>query len=171
MNSKNELAALFADNPFRDFLHNFSQEQIAFKPEPDVWSLLEILEHVAMVESNRLKGAATENPSEETKIAEPDFIANAMRDRSRKVKAPSFLLPAGKIDTAEAALAEIDEIRRDLLNWLKTVSEEKLAETTIPHPMLGPMTRAGWLVFVAEHSARHLEQMKELAAREDFPKN
>lgn len=171
MKKNEELAALLRNNPFRKFLSGFSQQQLIWKPEPGVWSLLEILEHVAVVEANRLRAAATDQTkNEETKAAEVEMIEKALRNRATKVKAPDFLLPQGEIESADAALEEINQVRKEALNWLEDASEQQLAETISPHPILGRMSRAGWIVFVVEHSARHLEQMKELAALEDFPK-
>jgi DinB superfamily len=138
------------------------------RPATDCWSVAEVLEHLALVETNiarmverRLdadRAAAPAATDVEMLIVTLD---RAVLDRSQRTAAPAFLQPHADRDpaTAWAALeAASDRLRRAV------IARDGLGPGgfTAPHPSLGPLNIHQWIAFAASHKARHADQIEEI---------
>jgi hypothetical protein len=142
------------------------------RPEPDVWSVAEVLDHLARVErgvsklvtnlvaEGRARGLGAEL-STGSVLRSLDGLA--LGDRSRFIAAPERVMPRGDA-TADDALAALAASRSVLLAALAEGDGLALGELTWAHP-LGTLDLYQWVLFVGKHEARHAEQMREIGRR------
>jgi len=160
-----------------DVVSKLNEEQLNFKPAPDKWSVLEVAEHIMLSES-RIFGAvqkATEsgpNPDWAAKTkGKTEFLQKAMLDRSHKAQAPEMLVPTGKLSRQEV-LAKFKEARAKTLKFAEE-TQLPLKTYTMDHPVpvIGTLNGYQWLLMVPLHNMRHNEQIDEVMANPNFPKN
>lgn len=138
-------------------------DQLNKKPAND-WSIAQVLEHICMTELSVCKRIS--KPSDKVNEAATIYGNQKMEKilvgyRDRKVLAPDFLEPKGKITTIE----EFEKIFTAQRNRLKDdLSSGRLVidNKVYLHPRLGEMTISDWLFFLIYHTQRHLEQIKDL---------
>lgn len=133
-------------------LDGLSEEQAAFRPGADQWSVVEVLRHVAAAE----RWAA-------------GIAAGLARGRS-----PDDERRAGDQGTeAVASLADgrrtIEESHREMLAVVDALPAEPDAQATADHPFFGPLTCKQWLVFQRVHDLDHCGQIEQIRAAPGFP--
>lgn len=151
-----------------------SEAQWSFKPAPDRWSVAETLEHIVLVEELFLQGirkqleTAPDSPGGgRQKQADAAVVAKVL-DRSVKSKAPPAISPSARW-SPPAALARFHELRTKTINHLSSATE--LRQHVLDHPSLGPLDGYQWVLAVSAHAARHTEQILEVKAHPEFPRN
>ena len=137
------------------------------KPAPDRWSVAEILEHVAIVNSRIAAMIVTLAPSAPmlaaSAMASPtDLDREAFRDRTTQLTAPDPILPQGRFD-AIGAWKLIERAWGDVDAALVAASGRDLTKISRPHPSLGALDGYQWLWAVGAHEERHTAQIVELA--------
>ena len=141
----------------------------AERPAPDRWSVAEVLEHLAIVETrtiDRLTAKLAEardqgiGPETETTPILPTLDMSSLLNRSRKVSAPEVLHPSGL--TADAAWAALEESRRRFRAALESGDGLALGTLRMKHPALGEMNLYQWVGSVGGHEARHAAQILEI---------
>src|ERR1700683_2073843 len=103
---------------FLDSVAGLSEAQWNFKPAPDVWSVAEVAEHMAVSEETIL-GLVTEklmkSPAEPDKRAEvkgkDEVILEKTVDRSKKFQAPEILRPTHRWPSEQAVIDRFKESR------------------------------------------------------------
>lgn len=141
------------------------------RPTADRWSVSEILEHLALVETRitaLLAGridaarAAGLGPAREIDPVLPTLDLETILDRSRPLVASEAAQPTGSQDS-DAALAELARARGVLREIVLSADGLALEEVIVPHPRFGPLNVYQWLLFVGGHEARHTAQIREAA--------
>ena len=146
-----------------------------YKPAPEVWSIAECAEHIAlsedllrdMVEKKILAGAASPERIAERKAAD-DKVLKMITDRSFKAKAPEPLKPTGKFPTPEVAVQKFQESRKKTIALAK--SNDELREHAGPHPAFKELDAYQWLLYLSGHTMRHTAQIQEVKAGAGYPK-
>ena len=142
------------------------------RPAPDRWSVAEVLEHLAMVETSVLKACSRQlaaareaglPPESETSsiisLLPPQTVAN----RDVLIAAPERLRPTG-ID-ASHAWAQIESTRSRLKDFVRSGDGLALGQVSFPHPALGRLNLYQWLLFAAGHHTRHAAQIRDIAGQ------
>ncbi|RYY90933.1 MAG: DinB family protein [Chitinophagaceae bacterium] len=127
------------------------------------WSPLQALEHIFLTE--QLVIGLVQRPSElqhdaETVHGDSKIHHLVVNKREFKREAPERLQPAGRFSdlaSFETAFHAQRQALREALQHSTIVCDKRM----FPHPALGNMTVADWLYFLAHHTQRHLEQLKE----------
>jgi uncharacterized damage-inducible protein DinB len=143
------------------------------RPAPDRWSISHILEHLHRVE----KGAAAllakriakareagHPPETETSSVLGTLERFGVSDRrGRPLVSPETVDPKEAPDrqTVEQRLAES---RAALLAAIESGDGLALGDIRHTHGRFGELTLYEWILFVAEHERRHVEQVAETAA-------
>ncbi|MEP7326606.1 MAG: DinB family protein [Gemmatimonadota bacterium] len=160
---------------FDHALAGLSPAQWTFKPGPTRWSIFEVTEHVATVESDAVQmvsGRLLAHPATEPQKAEvrgkDELILRAMKDRSRPREAPELLRPSGRWPSPAAAVAAFQESRERMLALLNRLPGH-LRDYCAPHPILGMLDGYQWMLFVGTHLGRHTEQLAEIKVTPGFP--
>jgi DinB family protein len=151
-----------------------SDEQWAFKPTPDCWSINGIVEHLVVIETT-IQGIVVQ--MNEAPEAAADFSAEQMDEiivttvpvRSRKTKAPPYLQPAQRWSGPEA-VEEFLKVREKTLQLLTPASLAGLSlrGRVRSHPIFGAWDGYHWILATAAHCARHTGQIHEIKATADF---
>ncbi len=156
-----ELISLFEE------LSKYSFEVLDKKPKPGAWSVLEVLQHLLVVEKKSLAYA-------KKKSSYPESLKNAnFNDHFRqfllylylraplKIKAPALVNEEQFVQgvTFEELMEDWQQARQELMAFLDSVPQE-WAGKLIFRTFAGRMTLGGMLFFFKEHFARHKKQIK-----------
>ena len=149
-----------------------NESQWRFKPSAAGWSIVEILEHVVMVEDRvhsillRMPDSALAEPGQRDSQRD-DSILRDVPNRTVKLEAPPLICPTQQWRPEYAR-------ERFLAGRAKTVemldSAPALRGHVISHPVLGPWDGYQWILATAAHSARHADQIREVKEDLAFPK-
>ena len=137
------------------------------KPAPDQWSVAEILEHVAIVNTRvamMLTALAPTAPmlAAAAMASATEFDLALVRDRSTRVMAPEPIQPQGRMGAAAAWVA-LTQSWAAVDASLVAASGRDLTMITRPHPVLGSLDGYQWFWAVGGHEDRHTAQIVELA--------
>jgi len=161
---------------FLKSISGLSQKQWTFKPAPDRWSVAEVAEHIAVSESTilglvqqkiMLSPAAPEK-REQVK-GKDQLIIEKLPDRSHKAQAPEFLRPTGRWATQAELTKAFEDSRKTTMDYVRTTNDD-LRDHFFDHPVFGTLDGYQWLLLISGHSARHTEQIEEVKADPNFPK-
>ena len=142
------------------------------RPEPDRWSVAEVLEHLAIVEhriagllAERLETAKANGLAEEheTSSVLDAFNPSRLLDRTRRFVTGEASKPKAGL-SADAAWTELQRSRAAVLAVVAAGDGLALGEISHPHPALGTFTMYEWLAFLGAHDARHASQIHEIGA-------
>jgi hypothetical protein len=159
-----------------DVVKGLSEAQLKFKPAEDVWSVEECLKHIAVTEKmlwsmgeGALKQATTPEKRSEVKMTDEEVVKK-IEDRSTKVKTMDPMKPENtSFKTAVEALESFKLDRDKLVEYVKG-TEADLRNHIIPMPF-GSIDGYQFLLFIGAHSNRHMQQIQEVKANANFPKN
>jgi len=156
-------------------IKGLSEAQLNFKSSPESWSIAECTEHIAISENNifgMLEGAlkTAPDPSKRSDVKMTDEQVLAMIvDRSSKVKTIKPFEPTGQYGSHEATVKEFLEKRKAHIEFVKTTKEDLRARyQELP---FGTVDAFQILLFMSAHNERHVKQIEEVKANENFPKN
>jgi hypothetical protein len=140
------------------------------KPAPDVWSAADVVHHLAIIEQRigaliaariaEARGAGVA-PDSATDPIVPTIRVSHILDRTQRIRNPR-----GDPQTAlpmDAAIAALDQARRDFKATLRADDLPDLSQISAPHPAFGPLNGYEWVAFTAAHTRRHADQISALA--------
>ena len=142
------------------------------KPGPDRWSVAEVLEHLALVETSIARliekrgadgRAAGIGPETETRTVLYTLDSARVLDRREAVTAHERVQPRAGL-TADAAWTELARAQAAVRDAVIGVDGLALGEITYPHRSLGTLDLYQWITFTATHEMRHIAQIREIGA-------
>jgi hypothetical protein len=149
-----------------DAVDGVTEDEARWKPEPDRWSILEYVEHlavsddelIAMIERSLATPARPETEAErrerETKIRETPIPRGANH-------APEMLQPSGRFATLSEAVAAFLAARERSIEYARGTPDDIRSHFT-GHSVLGPLDGYQWLVGNARHAETHAAHIREL---------
>ena len=172
------LAEVFAmiersTDALRDAIETVPRELRRQRPAPERWSVAEIIEHLALVETiftKRLSApiaaarAAGVGPETGERAPLPEPTAAAMANRAVTRTAPDPMQPTGQMDDAEA-LAAFERAQQGFRDLLSSADGLALSTVTFDHAFFGTLNLYQWTELMAGHELRHAEQIREIAAQ------
>lgn len=150
----------------------WSPARLAFRPELQSWSAVQVFDHIAKVETEIVRTARSglANPH---RIGPRDRLGNRFVESifrsGRRVKVPTSVpqvLP-GAAPEMPAVLAQWAEARRSLAHLVEAVPPEVKRRGIFRHPVAGWMTLSGVLTFFSVHRLHHGYQLDRLRAASD----
>lgn len=160
---------------FLDLASGRSEAQWNHRPGEAAWSLAQVAEHLAVTErvvfASLRKALAAPPASAEEKArtaGHDERVLRAVPDRSRKVQAPESVAPKNRFATAAEAVEAFRDRRDETIRFIESTGAD-LRSHQSPHPFLGPLDAYQWVLFLAAHCDRHIQQMREIAASPGFP--
>lgn len=164
-----------SSSEFLDSVKGLTSEQWNYKPSPEVWSVAECAEHIAlsegflreMLEKKVLAAPAGKDRGADQKELDGKVV-QMITDRSFKAKAPEPLNPTRKFATPEAALQKFQESRKETIALVK--SRDDLRDHVMAHPALKELDAYQWLLYLSGHTMRHTAQIREVKASSGFPR-
>jgi uncharacterized damage-inducible protein DinB len=147
---------------------SLSGAQWTFRPCEKCWTIGENVEHLITVERNifgLVKKTLSRSPSvtwHASTAGKEELLRNMLLDRTQKREAPEAVQPTGRLDRAEA-LRVYQECRNELLDFAATTTEPIKAHTEDHRrPAVGTLNAYQWILFIALHNQRHLDQITEV---------
>jgi len=141
------------------------------RPEPERWSVAEVLEHLSLVEalftkrvSDAIAAAGTIGPEHAAERAPlPEHIEGIIANRENKRTAPDPAHPRVGLD-ADGAWSAVERSRATLLETLRAADGLALSEVQTSHPAFGALSVYQMSELIAAHEVRHTAQIREIAS-------
>lgn len=152
-----------------DEVAGLSDEQVRFRPAPGAWSILEVIEHLAISEPiywQDFQSAMKLKPSGFRSNAGDDDILWYGIDRTRRERAIPAEDVKGKLKDVAEGLRVIRELRARIQDYVRT-SREDLRAHIVPRQGCDAYQ---WLLLITSHSQRHILQIREIKAHPEFPR-
>lgn len=150
-----------------------SEAQLSYRPQADVWSAAEIVEHLAIIERGLTRviqmllhkaASASAESGTPPRPMQPFSLAEfAAQARTQKFVAPEEVRPTGTAKLADV-LDNLRESRAALVALQPRIETTDGTLAQYPHPVFGPLNLYQWLAFIGLHEARHLHQIEGLLA-------
>ncbi|MFJ7747352.1 DinB family protein [Peribacillus sp. NPDC097295] len=145
-------------------VNGLSDEQLNAHPEEGRWSIIQVLNHLYLMERAITKGIADTLASDESKHADDKPIQYTL-NRDTKVDAPSSVIPTEEFLTLDEVKTKLSSSREALEAVVSHANEDALNEKSFPHPMFQDLSLKQWIPFVGLHEKRHLFQIEELKSK------
>ncbi|WP_181347810.1 DinB family protein [Thalassobacillus sp. CUG 92003] len=146
-----------------DFVEELTNEEARIKPEENAWSILEVLEHLYLMEQLIVHQMSQAIKQGDKKNATSKPIHRAT-NRDYKVEAPGAVQPRGAFQALEDAKQGLKKSREATYFLIHNKDQDILQNRTVPHPAFGEMDLEQWTEFIGWHELRHLDQIKEIKA-------
>jgi Tol biopolymer transport system component len=157
-------------------IKGLSDAQLKFKPAEGSWSVEECLKHIAIteqmlwgMEDANLKQAPTPEKRSEVKLTDDELIKR-IEDRSTKVKTNDPFKPENTpFKSASEAIESFKQSRDKLIDYVKNTNDD-LRNHVLALPF-GSVDGYQFILFISAHTNRHTQQIEEVKANPNFPKN
>jgi DinB superfamily len=152
----------------RDEVSQLSAAQLAFKPAPDAWSIMQVIDHLVVVGPiywQDLQKAMKGPPSTVIRSGTDADILWYGIDRTNREKAIPSEVPKGQLRDLRQALDAIRKQHAQLSQYIKTTSDDLRSRV---------VERQGsdayqWALLISTHEQRHILQIREIKADPRFP--
>ncbi|OLN23687.1 hypothetical protein BTO30_02825 [Domibacillus antri] len=151
-------------NELLEAVDGLTDDKLNKRPDSDSWTIMQVLDHLYLMEQGITKAIASELKNPDSKKAEPKPIEKTT-DRSYKKDAPEFAKPPYDYRTLQQMKDRLYISRDQLLRLLEQTDEETLNNKSYPHSSFGPMPLSQWVPFIGLHEKRHLLQIEEIKER------
>lgn len=152
-------------------VEGLSEEESRRRPQPDAWSVAEIIEHLTKIEGRLLqmmtmmltKAEAAGARSSDGQVEIKPFTMEKLIEagRNEKFTAPEPLRPGGEASLADS-LETLRRSRAELHNLRPRIEMTNLSGATYPHPIGTALNFYEWLAFIGLHEGRHLLQIERV---------
>jgi hypothetical protein len=154
---------------FNDAVAGVSESQAGAIPGGEQWSVLQCAEHLTLVEERALTGlqrvGRLDSPLVDSK-EDVEKMALAA-DRTRRAVAPEPVRPSGRFASLADAVEQFNAARTRTIAFANERAAD-LPALDCKHPLLGPMNGRALLFFVAGHTRRHADQIRETRTRTEM---
>ncbi|MDX1428537.1 MAG: DinB family protein, partial [Salegentibacter mishustinae] len=153
-------------------IDGLSQEQMNYKPDAESWSIAQVVEHINTVEaglSGMLRQKFTEDATPEMRSEvqmSDEQVLGLITDRSQKMKTQAQFEPKGAFSTADDALEAFEDQREDIVDFLKDTDVDM--RNYINEFPFGKIDAYQTVLFMAGHTSRHIEQIREIKQTAGF---
>lgn len=151
---------------YKSFLQDYSLEQIRYIPDPGVWSIGQMYDHLIVVAHEYLDSAEVcslaceENPRDKTKFGE--YLFNIGGFPPIKIELPPELNASPNNEKKkEDLILELDQLMKRM-SEVKMKVEKINPNYKVKHGGFGWLNAQEWLDLVAMHFRHHLRQKYEL---------
>ncbi|MBV6430217.1 MAG: hypothetical protein IANPNBLG_00321 [Bryobacteraceae bacterium] len=161
---------------FLDSVADVSPAQWEWKPAPDVWSIAQVAEHIALSENalfGKVRKTVSEPPAGPAQLAETrgkdDAIRKAAVDRGRKFQAPENLRPTSRWKSKAELVSHFKDSRDRTIEYVRTTTDD-LRSHAAPHRAFGELDAYQWILYISGHSERHILQLNEVKTKPGYPR-
>ena len=140
------------------------------EPPPGRWSVGQVLEHLAIVESGiarlirkRVGDARAAGLGAEQEVSSVLWSLDVARvlDRNQRLEAPERVMPKQQLG-ADEAWHHLATANADARLAVSDTDGLAIGGITQPHPSLGTLNLYQWIVFIGAHELRHAAQIREI---------
>jgi hypothetical protein len=154
----------------------YTSDQLTFKPEPNHWNLLQVLDHIVTSEkmsANYIKRQLAGNkypPATGLKSSVRYAILKLALKLPFRYKAPSIVDSTGKTTNLNNLQESWKTIRQEFRTIIESTDEEILDLGVYKHPRAGLLDMGQTLHFMEIHIRHHQKQIDRVTGHEYFPK-
>lgn len=156
-------------------VESLSDAQWSFRQSADRWTIGDNVEHLGLVEraSFRQVERAVAKPAnlewEAATVGKEELLREKLLDRSTRRDAPGAVTPSGELNRTE--VSRVFRARREeSLRFAAETAEPLKAHTQDhPRPVYGTLNAYQWLLFIAYHTMRHVDQIADGQRVSGFP--
>ena len=152
------------------------EAQLNLTPAPDKRSISDCVKHIAVTEMAlwQLTDAALKNPANPEKRSEikatDEQVVQMVESRAQKVKTSAPLEPQNtSYKSTPDAMSSFFDNRKKLIEYVKLTNDALRDHVVTFRP--GSFDSYQMVLFIAAHSYRHTQQIEEVKADPNFPKN
>lgn len=145
-------------------VNGLSDEQLNAQSETGRWSIIQVLDHLYLMERAITKSISDKLKSDES-IPAVDKPIELTLSRKMKVQAPPFVTPSESYQTLSEVKEKLSESRKAFVHVVDHAKEIDLEQKSFPHPLFKDLSLKQWILFVGLHEKRHLLQIEELKAK------
>lgn len=151
-----------------DELSGVSRAQLEFRPSPDAWSIMQVIDHLVVVApiywqdlQAAVQAPATTRTSQTT---DADILWYGI-DRTRRERAVPTEVPKGQLRDLRDALDAYGRHHSRLLLYIKTTNDD-LRSHVVERQACDAYQ---WALLISTHEQRHILQIREIKAHPKFP--
>jgi uncharacterized damage-inducible protein DinB len=152
-----------------DEVSGLSPAQLQFRPAPEAWSILEVVEHLTVADLiywRQLHEAMKAPPRSQSQPARDADVLWYGIDRTQRQKALPSEEPKGQLHDLRTGLDALRKLHAEMLKYARTTAEDLRSHI---------VEREGsdayqWLLLISTHDQRHILQIREIKANPKFPK-
>jgi hypothetical protein len=151
-----------------DEVSGLSAAQLAFRPSPTSWSILDALDHLVVVGPiywKDLQNARPASPGRVGMMNDADVLWYGI-DRSNRETALPTEEPSRKIRDVQAGLKAYRTQHAQLVQYLKTTKDD-LRRRFVERQNSDAYQ---WALLISTHEQRHIMQIREIKAHPGYPK-
>ncbi|MFC0188622.1 DinB family protein [Fictibacillus aquaticus] len=140
-----------------------SEEQLNDQSEPEKWSVMQVLQHLYLIEKSITR-------SIQDHIKKVDVLATENKpihltvDRTTKVEAPDYVIPSREFTTMQTMRDRLEGSRKALLELVSGTDHDEMCKKGFKHPIFGMLNLEQWVEFIGYHEKRHIFQIEEIIA-------
>ena len=146
-----------------------SKAQVMFKMTPESWSVMEVVEHLAIAEPQYWKNFQDSLAKPVLPDFKPQATDQAMLwygiDRTNRTTTGEARVPRGTYPTVNDSLAAIRKLRAEMMQLAKTTEEDLRGRQYLT----ASQDLYQWFLMISTHSQRHILQIREVKAHKNFP--
>jgi DinB superfamily len=159
-------------------VEGLDEAQLDHRPEPNVWSITDILHHLSladdgsgrlmarMLQQARDDGFPPDTTPDASVLGALDEVVKAAE--SAKAVAPDRVTPRSHVP-AEECLVRLRSSRERLSSAMEELASFDLSAATFPHPFFGSLDAYQWLLLAGWHERRHRKQIERVKSSPGFP--
>ena len=156
-------------NWLRDEVSGASPAQLEFRPSPDAWSIMQVVDHLVVVAPIYWRDLreSLDRPASPgaSRMSDADILWYGV-DRTNREKAIPTEVPKGQWRNLREALDEYRRHHERLVEYVKTTDDDLRGHI---------VGRQGsdayqWALLISTHEQRHILQIREIKAHPRFPR-
>lgn len=151
-----------------DEVSTLSPDQLAFRPAPGAWSIMQVVDHLVVVGPiywQDLQNAMQGPPSTLIKSGTDADILWYGIDRGNREKAIPSEVPKGELRDLQQGLDSIRKQHAQLRRYIETTSDD-LRSRVVERQRCDAYQ---WALLISTHEQRHILQIREIKADPKFP--
>jgi hypothetical protein len=151
-----------------DEVSRLSPAQLAFRPAPDAWSIMQVVDHLVVVGPiywQDLQKAMQGPPSTAIRSGTDVDILWYGIDRTNREKAIPSEVPRGDLRDVREGLEAVRRQHAQLRQYIMTTSDD-LRSHVVPRQGSDAYQ---WALLISTHEQRHILQIREIKADPKFP--
>jgi hypothetical protein len=151
-------------------LEGLSDAQVRFHATPKTWSIMDVVEHLAIAEPQYWKNLQDSLKQPVQDGFKPQATDAAILwygiDRTNRQTTGEARVPHGTFPTVKDSMAGFRKLRATMVETAKTTQEDLRSRPLIE----GNQDLYQWFLMISTHSQRHILQIREVKANPSYPR-
>jgi uncharacterized damage-inducible protein DinB len=151
-----------------DDVSGLSPQQLAFRPSPTAWSILEVVDHLVVVGPIYWKALQNARPVSAARVGmmnDVDVLWYGI-DRTNREIALQTEVPTGKLQDLHSAMKAYRTQHAEILQYVRTTQDD-LRGRLVDRQQCDAYQ---WALLISTHEQRHLLQIREIKTNPKFPR-